>query len=86
MGAATGPGDKIWRLTALGFEGVDYDGGEDLQLGKARQAALNAADARLGLTWRPLVVDGVGGPASVAAMRRHGYERWRDVGCAERAA
>jgi hypothetical protein len=61
-------------------------GGEDLELGRARQAALDAADARAGLTWRPLVADGVCGPASIAAMRRHGYSRWRDVGCAERAA
>jgi hypothetical protein len=26
-----------------------------------------------------LVVDGVCGPASLAAMRRHGFARWRDV-------
>jgi hypothetical protein len=76
------PGDEIWRrLAALGFEGVDYDGGEDLELGRARQLELNAADARKGLlTWRPLVADGVCGPASIAAMRRHGFKRWRDVG------
>jgi hypothetical protein len=54
--------------------------------GRRRQAALNAADARAGNTWRPLVVDGVCGPASVQAMRRHGNEHWRNVGCAERAA
>jgi hypothetical protein len=74
------PGDEIWRrLAALGFEGIDYDGGEDLLLGRARQAALNALDAAAGLTWSPLVVDGVCGPASLAAMRRHGITRWRDV-------
>lgn len=81
------PGDAIWqRLAALGFEGLDYDGLEDLLVGKRRQATLNAADARAGHTYRPLTVDGVCGPASIAAMRRHGYTRWRDVGAAERAA
>jgi len=74
------PGDAIWqRLAALGFEGLDYDGGEDLMLGKRRQATLNAADARAGLTYRPLTVDGVAGPRSLDAMRRHGFRRWRDV-------
>lgn len=67
------PGDAIWsRLAALGFEGVDYDGGEDLLLGKQRQSALNARGERL-------AVDGVVGPASIAAMQRHGFARWRDV-------
>jgi len=75
------PGDEICRrLAALGFEGVDYDGGEDLELGKRRQAALNAADAKAGNTCRPLVVDGIVGPASLAAARRLGFARWRDVG------
>lgn len=74
------PGDAIWRrLAALGFEGLDYDGGEDLELGRARQAALNARDANAGCTLRPLVVDGIVGPASLAAMRRLGFARWRDV-------
>jgi len=36
---------------------VDFDGGEDLELGKRRQAALNAIDARAGNTYRPLVVE-----------------------------
>lgn len=74
------PGDAIWtRLAARGFEGLDYDGLEDLELGRQRQAVLNARDAKAGLTWRPLVVDGVCGPASLGAMRRHGLSRWRDV-------
>lgn len=81
------PGDAIWReLAALGCEGVDYAGEEDLVLGRRRQAALNAADAKAGRTFRPLVVDGVVGPASIATARRQGYTRWRDVGMAERAA
>lgn len=81
------PGDEIFRrLAALGFEGLDYDGGEDLVLGKQRQAALNAADAKAGRTFRPLAVDGIVGPSSMATARRQGYSRWRDVGQAERAA
>lgn len=74
------PGEKIWReLSDLGFEPVSYDDLEDLILGKQRQAALNALDARLGNTTRPLVVDGVCGPASLTAMYRLGFRRWRDV-------
>lgn len=77
------PGDEIWiRLAALGFEGLDYDydGGEDLAVGKRRQAELNALDAKAGNTIRPLVVDGIVGPGSMAAARRLGFTRWRDVG------
>lgn len=81
------PGDPIWKaVAARGGEGLDFDGEEDLLLGRQRQGYLNALDARRGNTFRPLVVDGVCGPASIAAMRRLGYTRWRDVGMAERAA
>jgi hypothetical protein len=74
------PGDAIWsELAALGAEGVDYDGREEQILGRQRQAALNAADARAGATWRPLVVDGIVGPESSSAARRLGFTRWRDV-------
>jgi len=67
------PGDAIWTaLAALGFEGVDYDGGEDLELGRHRQAALVARGEQL-------EVDGLVGPASLAAARRQGFARWRDV-------
>jgi hypothetical protein len=67
------PGDEIWlRLAALGFEALDYDAGEDLAVGKQRQAVLNAHGERL-------VVDGLVGPASMAAARRQGFVRWRDV-------
>lgn len=67
------PGDAIWTaLAALGFEGVDYNGGEDLELGRARQRALNAGGAGLD-------VDGIVGPASLARARQQGFARWRDV-------
>lgn len=67
------PGDEIWkRLAALGFEGFDFDGAEDLMIGRARQRALN-------LRGEQLEVDGVCGPATLAAARRRGFTRWRDV-------
>lgn len=67
------PGDALSSaLSALGFEWLDYDGGEDLLLGRKRQVALNAAGASL-------VIDGIVGPASIAEARRQGYARWRDV-------
>lgn len=74
------PGDEIGaRLAAIGFERFDYDTGEDLRVGRERQVTLNALDAAAGHTYSPLVVDGVCGPASLRAMRRHGFSRWADV-------
>ena len=74
------PGGAIWvELFDLGFEMVDYDGYEDHKLGEFRQAALNAIDAKAGNTNRPLVVDGIVGPASLATAGRLGFTRWRDV-------
>lgn len=74
------PGDAIWTaLAALGFEGLDYAGGEDLEVGRARQRALNAEASRRGETWSSLLVDGLVGPASLAAARRQGFARWADV-------
>jgi len=67
------PGNEIFaRLAALGAEGLDYDGGEDRIVGKARQITLNHQGAKL-------AEDGIVGPASLAAARRLGYQRWRDV-------
>jgi hypothetical protein len=67
------PGDAIWgELASVGFEAVDYAGAEDLELGQRRQAALVARGENL-------QVDGVVGPASLAAMQRHGFSQWRDV-------
>jgi len=74
------PGDLIFgRLAALGFEGMDYDGNEDLSRGVERQQALNAHDDAAGHKGPRLTIDGVFGPASAAAMARHGFKRWRDV-------
>lgn len=59
------PGDAICEaLEAAGVRVLDYDAGEDLELGRERQRWLVARG-------ESLVVDGVIGPASVAAMRRH---------------
>jgi hypothetical protein len=70
------PGDAIWgALAALGFEGVDYAGCEDLVIGRARQRALVARGERI-------KVDGLVGPASLAAAHRQGFSRWRDVAAA----
>lgn len=67
------PGDAIWTtLAALGFEAVDYDANEDIELGKRRQQALIARGEQLEM-------DGIVGPASLAAARRRGFPRWRDV-------
>lgn len=67
------PGNEIWaRIAALGAEGFDYDGGEDLAVGKARQVTLNRQGAKL-------TEDGIIGPASIAAAHRLAYKRWRDV-------
>lgn len=75
------PGDEIFgRLAAVGFEGVDYDGEEDLLVGRRRQTRLNELDAAAGHTFSPLVVDGLVGARSLATMRRLGFARWRDVG------
>lgn len=73
------PGDAIYELLVEnGAEGLDYAAEQDLQVGRARQAALNALAARRGETWRPLVVDGLVGPASLSRARQLGM-RWRDV-------
>lgn len=71
------PGDAVYiALEAAGAEPLDYSRGQDIEVGKARQRWLNAAPTRAG---SPLVVDGLIGPASLAAARRQGFPRWRDV-------
>lgn len=67
------PGNEIFqRLAALGFEGLDFDGREDIEVGRARQTLLTERGAQI-------VADGIVGPASIAAARSQGYARWRDV-------
>lgn len=66
-------GDPIRdALIDAGAEGLDYSRGEDLTRGRARQERLNAHGAHL-------LVDGLVGPASLAAARAQGFSRWRDV-------
>lgn len=67
------PGDAIYAaLVAAGAEPIDYGAGQDLELGRARQRTLVAMGEQL-------TVDGMVGPASLAAARRRGFARWRDV-------
>ncbi|HEX3763177.1 MAG TPA: N-acetylmuramoyl-L-alanine amidase [Kofleriaceae bacterium] len=67
------PGDAIYAaLLTAGAEPLDFASCEDLAVARRRQAALNARGERL-------TVDGLVGPASIAAARRHGFARWRDV-------
>ncbi len=74
------PGEEIFALLAnLGAELIDYDAREEQDLAKQRQARLNQLDAKAGVTLRPLVIDGIVGPASINAMKRNGFWRWRDV-------
>lgn len=67
------PGDAVYdALIAAGAEPLDYTTGEDLRVGAARQTYLVQHGARI-------QIDGKVGPASLAAARRLGYLRWRDV-------
>lgn len=63
------PGDAIW--VALGLEELSFDTGEDLVIGRRRQQALVKRGAKL-------TVDGLVGPASLAAAAKLGL-RWRDI-------
>lgn len=74
------PSDEIFRrLIAAGGEPVLAGQRQDVTLARQRQAALNAIDAKAGNTIRPLAVDGLPGQATMTAMRRLGFTRWRDV-------
>jgi hypothetical protein len=61
------PGERIFgMLINAGAETFDFDAGEDLVVWKARQVELNRRGHNL-------VVDGVPGPATTAALRAEGY-------------
>lgn len=62
----------IVALVGAGAEPLDYSQGQDLMRGKARQRYLNAHGATL-------TVDGLAGPASLAAARAQGFLRWSNV-------
>lgn len=60
------PGDEIFaRLAKVGAEAFDHDAEEDLDVWKARQTELNQRGAKL-------MVDGVPGPGTVAALQTAG--------------
>lgn len=67
------PGDEIFlALARAGWEGLDFDAGEDLAIWKKRQALLNAMGEKL-------VVDGLPGPSTMQAVHRRGFRDGRDV-------
>lgn len=67
------PGDEIFaRLARAGFEQFDYDNKLDLQRGADRQSYLVGHGAKID-------IDGKVGPVSLAAARRQGFKRWREV-------
>lgn len=67
------PGNAVWiELAGRGFEGLDYSTDQDLSVGTRRQISLNRRGAGL-------KVDGVVGPASLAAAEQLGFRSWRDV-------
>ncbi len=67
------PGDVIYAaLIAAGAEPLNYAAGQDLEVGKGRQRHLNELGEQL-------AVDGLVGPASLAAAARRGFARWRSV-------
>lgn len=67
------PGDAIMAaLEQATAERMDFDRDQDIMMWKLRQAKLNA----MGET---LTVDGICGPGTMAAMRRHGFESGREL-------
>lgn len=68
------PGDEIYEaLVAAGAEPLDFSVAQDLEVGTKRQRYLASRGVNVG----PL--DGLIGPQSMAAARRLGFRRWRDV-------
>lgn len=67
------PGDSVFaELRLSGSEPLDYDARQDIEVGKRRQAKLNAWGASL-------VVDGLFGSSSMAAMRGFGFAHGREI-------
>lgn len=59
------PGDHIYSaLLAAGYEAVEYENETDLAMWKPRQVGLNASGARL-------LVDGIAGPRTTAAVQKY---------------
>lgn len=70
------PGDAIMvALEQATAERFDFDAGHDLSAWKLRQAKLNAMGEKL-------TVDGVAGPSTMAALRRHGFASGRELDAA----
>jgi hypothetical protein len=67
------PGDAWYQaMIAAGAEPLKFRIFEDITLWKRRQIIMNSKGARL-------AVDGIPGPATMAAMRRLGYRSGRDI-------
>ncbi|HEY1813029.1 MAG TPA: N-acetylmuramoyl-L-alanine amidase [Kofleriaceae bacterium] len=61
------PGEELFRrLRARGAEAFDFDAGEDLAKWRERQTVLVAKGHKL-------IVDGIPGPATTAALKAEGY-------------
>lgn len=73
------PGDFFFTaLEHAGWEPLDFEHHEDLDVGVRRQKKLNAMGEQL-------VVDGFFGPSSVGAMRRLGFKNGRELDAAVEA-
>lgn len=67
------PGDAIFvALERAGWEPLDFEAGQDLEVWRARQRLLNA----MGET---LVVDGLPGPGTMDALHRRGFVSGRQL-------
>ncbi|HWU86527.1 MAG TPA: N-acetylmuramoyl-L-alanine amidase, partial [Kofleriaceae bacterium] len=73
------PGDEIWRrLELAGAEPLDFDAHEDLVVWRRRQHRLNELAVQCGLIER-VAADGLAGPATLSALRRHGFSSGRGL-------
>lgn len=74
------PGDFVFAALELaGWEGLDFEHYQDLEVGARRQKKLNAMGAQL-------VVDGFFGAKSVREMRHRGFKNGRELDVAVEAA